>query len=302
MRWRSAVAGASRALPRRHWAWSRCVGQILVAFGLSAVPALSAQVDLPQLPQVVIERFVGGETSYLGVRVRDIDEDRAKEKKLKEARGVEVTDVDRDSPAEKAGIKPGDVILEFNGYRVESVAQFVRLVRETPPGRRVELKVQRDGQQQTLSATLERTRGLARAFRWERGEVWELPDLRFQLPPIRIPDMPSFVPSWRTPRLGIVCEELRGQLAEYFGVSHGVLVREVAPASPAERAGLRAGDVITHVNGRRVDTPRELSERLREAKDGRAKLTVVRNRKDVEIEVELERRPDRVPRQRGIEL
>ena len=96
--------------------------------------------------------FVGG--TYLGVNLAEIDANRAKELKLKEDYGVEITRVEENSPAEKAGLKPGDVVLEYNGQRVEGMEQFGRLVRETPPGREVKLKISRNGATETLTAVL----------------------------------------------------------------------------------------------------------------------------------------------------
>src|ERR1700722_1879324 len=96
--------------------------------------------------------FVGG--TYLGVNLAEIDTNSAKEFKLKEDYGVEISRVEENSPAEKAGVKPVDVVLEYNGQRVEGMEQFGRMVRETPPGREVKLTISRDGKTQTLVAAL----------------------------------------------------------------------------------------------------------------------------------------------------
>src|SRR5712692_948140 len=98
------------------------------------------------------EDFGGG--SYLGVDTRDVSADRLSDLKLKEEHGVEVTLVDQDAPAGKAGIKEHDVILTLNGNQVESVEQLRRLIREIPPGRMVSLGISRDGQPMTLKAQL----------------------------------------------------------------------------------------------------------------------------------------------------
>ncbi len=98
--------------------------------------------------------YAPGKGSYLGIGVQELDEDRAKELKLAEPHGVEITMVHEDSPAFKAGIKEGDVVIEFNGQRVEGVEQFVRLVRETPPGRTVKLLINRNGANQMVTATV----------------------------------------------------------------------------------------------------------------------------------------------------
>src|ERR1700677_2219352 len=133
--------------------------------------------------------FVGG--TYLGVNIAEIEANRAKELRLKEDYGVEITRVEENSPAEKAGVKAGDVVLEYNGQRVEGMEQFGRMVRETPPGREVKLTVSRNGATQTLTATLGSRKGRA------------LPEsFHFEMPDIRIPDIPQIYTAMRTARLG----------------------------------------------------------------------------------------------------
>src|ERR1700677_667059 len=133
--------------------------------------------------------FVGG--TYLGVNIAEIEASRAKELKLKEDYGVEITRVEENSPAEKAGVKAGDVVLEYNGQRVEGMEQFGRMVRETPAGREVKLTISREGAPQTLTATLGSRKGRA------------LPEsFHFEMPDIRIPDIPQIYTAMRTARLG----------------------------------------------------------------------------------------------------
>src|SRR5437870_12133381 len=91
--------------------------------------------------------------SYLGIGGMDVTPDRVKALSLKEERGVEISSVDEDGPAAKAGLKPGDVVLEFNGTPVQGTVQFQRMVGEMPPGRQVKLTVWRNGASQTLTAT-----------------------------------------------------------------------------------------------------------------------------------------------------
>ena len=93
-------------------------------------------------------------TGYLGVDVQDITKERMADLKLKEERGVEVLMVDQDAPAGKAGLKEHDVILEFNGAKVESVEQLRRMIHETPPGSTVRMIVSRNGQVQTVAMPL----------------------------------------------------------------------------------------------------------------------------------------------------
>lgn len=220
-----------------------------------------------------------GSRSFLGVGVAEINADRAKELKLKEERGVEITHVEADSPAEKAGLKVRDVVLEYQGQRVEGRDQFVRLVRETPAGRSVKLSVSRDGQPQTLSATIDS----------RRGRLLESGDMELALPEIRIPDIPRPVLGWRSGTLGIEAESLSSQLAEFFGVKEGVLVRSVSKESAAEKAGIRAGDVIVKVGGEAVKSPSEVTQALRSDKDRRdVPMVLMRDKKEVTVTVQVE--------------
>src|SRR5579871_2928968 len=105
-------------------------------------------------PMQVYELRAGGQT-YLGVNIAEVNADRARELKLKEPYGVEITRVEEASPADKAGLKSGDVVLEYNGQRVEGMEQFGRMVRETPAGREVKLLISRNGATQSITATVQ---------------------------------------------------------------------------------------------------------------------------------------------------
>ena len=120
---------------------------VLFAAGLSAQSPDFFQAPAAPGGTSLYELHVGG--SYLGVNLAEIDSNRAKELKLRETTGVEITRVEEGSPAEKAGLKPNDVVLEFNGQHVEGMEQFGRLVRETPGGREVKLVISRNGDSQT---------------------------------------------------------------------------------------------------------------------------------------------------------
>jgi serine protease Do len=216
--------------------------------------------------------------SYLGIGVAEITPERARALNLREERGVEITRVEEESPAAKAGLKQGDVVLEYSGQRVEGVEQFMRIVRETPPGREVRLSVYRNGAAQQITV---RTAARKAWFSSRSGEhAVEIP--RIELPEIRIPDVPRPLMSWRSSFLGIEAESLDAQLAEYFGVKEGVLVRSVASGSPAEKAGLRAGDVIVRVEDKTVSTPGEVSSAVRSARSKKSVTpTAVRDKKEM---------------------
>jgi membrane-associated protease RseP (regulator of RpoE activity) len=223
--------------------------------------------------------FPGGQT-WLGVTLKDVTADKVRDLKLPGEYGVLVESVDADSPAAKAGLQKGDVIVEFAGERVRSEAQLRRLIRETPAGRSVSLQVMRDGQMRTLNAKLE-----------TRTNHFNIQVPEIHIPPIHMNGM------WfggSGPSLGISGDELTTQLANYFGVKQGkgVLLREVLVGSPAEKAGLKAGDVIVAVDGKSVATVTELREAL-EIKPGeerrKVNVTVVRDRHEQILSVELEK-------------
>jgi serine protease Do len=219
--------------------------------------------------------------SYLGVGVKEIDAERAKVLKLREEYGVEVTSVEEEGPAAKAGLKTGDVVLEYNGQRVEGTEQFVRFVRETPTGRTVKLLVSRSGGTLTLNPTLAARKSKApQAFSWERFEMPEI-----QVP---IPDVPMAMMSWRSSTLGVVAESLESQLAAYFGVKEGVLVRSVVAGSTAEKAGFKAGDVILKVDESKVASPRDVTNAIRTARNAKKStmpVAVMREKKEVNLTV-----------------
>jgi serine protease Do len=236
-------------------------------------------------PQVVPHRVLAGVT-YLGVSLAEIDSKRAAELKLKDPVGVEITRVEEGSPADKAGLKSGDVVIEYNGEHVEGMEQFGRLVRETPAGREVKLVVSRNGANQSIAATLgmRKLRPLGGNF----GPGLEIPE-------IHMPDMPQIFTTLHNPLLGVEAESLGSQLAAYFGVKQGVLVRSVLKDTAAEKAGMKAGDVITNVDGSAVSTPSELSSSVRSASSKKTfPVEVMRDHKELSVNVTIEDgRPER---------
>ncbi len=244
-------------------------------------PAPPTPAIAPVAPFGDAIRWMSASGSYLGVGVRDVTEERKKALNLKEERGAEVTSVEDDSPAFKAGLKTGDVVLEYNAQRIEGMEQFIRMVRETPPGREVKILVSRGGSSTTLTARPETV-----ASRAEKG----IRMLRVPMGETRawtMETMPRPAMNWQSTSLGVEAESLDEQLASFFGVKQGVLIRSVARGSVAEKSGIKAGDVIVKVEDGEVKTPRDVSNSLRSArsKNKTVALSIVRERKEQPLKV-----------------
>lgn len=237
------------------------------------VPAQDTAHDLQAFSQL------RARPAYLGVGIVDVDADRVSRLKLSEERGVEVTNVEEGSPADSAGIKPGDVLLTYNGETVLGAQQFVRLVRETPVGRKVRLTLWRNGKEQTVTVTT----GLPQPIiREETRQYWFTPmgdgSSRMQ------PDIPSVIMAWQSSMLGIECEPIGPQLAQFFGVKQGVLVRSVGKGTAGDKAGLRAGDVITSVGNQALKSPDDLRRVLRSS-NKTISVSLTRAHKDMTLNV-----------------
>jgi serine protease Do len=225
--------------------------------------------------------FAGG--GRIGVAVSELDAD------AKGTAGVRVDSVDEGSPAEKAGLRAADVIIEFDGERVRSVRQFSRLVSETPVGRTVTAVVMRDGGRQTVSVTPREQDG----FRVFDGDGWRvLEELRAARPPR--PATPAPPPSVfelyrRSNQLGVTVNPLTDQLGEYFGTRTGVLVASVQSDSLASRIGIKAGDVITAINDATVEDSAELRRRMDRLEDGEEfSVSVMRDKKALTLKGKIE--------------
>jgi serine protease Do len=254
-----------------------------------------AQVQvMPNIDTDDLNIVIGDDgSSWLGVETHEVTADKAKELKLSAERGVVLGKIVPDSPAAKAGLKENDVVTEINGQRIEGAAQFRRMIHEIPAGRSIQLTVWRDGRTQTISATL----GKSEERRHAMKMVAPTPGtFSFRMP--EMPEIPSM--EWNgnmvfgggQPRLGIDAEDLSGQLGAFFGApdGEGILVRDVNSGSPAEKGGVKAGDVITSLNGERIRSVGELREKLsakRDDKDRTVKLGVLRNKSEVSLSVEL---------------
>jgi serine protease Do len=240
-----------------------------------------------QEAQVARVFHTGG--ARIGVSIRDFNEDELKAGKA--TTGVVIDDVEADSPAQKAGFKAGDIVLEFDGERVRSTRQFTRLVQETVAGRSVTAAVTRDGQRLTLNVQ-PRAGGSLRFFDGSGDFSFAMPAPKVG-PPMLMkrdflpPNFESLVGG--SGQLGISVDELSPQLSEYFGTKEGVLVTTVHDASNASKVGLKAGDVITSLNGGAVTSAADLRRRAQRLEGGdEFTLGIVRDRKPMTLKGKVE--------------
>lgn len=227
----------------------------------------------------------GSNGGYLGVSVRDLSHDEASALKLPDDSGVEVTVVDQDGPAGKAGIKEHDVIRSFNGEKVEGRNQLARLLSETPSGHTVSIDVLRNGQPVQVKLQLA-DRGFTHTMVMPRIEIPEI-----NMPPINI-DMGNMALLMSVARSGIQVESLTPQLREFFGApsEQGLLVRSVEKGSPAEQAGLRAGDVIVKVGDRAIRSIGDYRVALRDASGKTVSVSIVRDKREQSLSMKLPER------------
>ncbi len=202
-----------------------------------AIPVDTAKLVVPQLAaDGKVHR------SWLGVSIQEVTPDLAKSLGMSEPRGALVSDVVADSPAEKAGIKKGDVMVEFDGKAVKASRELPRLVAGTPAGKDVTMKVVRDGKDLPLHGTL------------AKAEDPKLADEKARSTPTR-------------GKLGLGLQEITPDLARSMGLKEGrgLVVTQVEPGSPAAKAGFQVGDVILEVNKQKVQTMRDAKQALEKA-------------------------------------
>jgi serine protease Do len=232
----------------------------------------------------------GGGSAYLGVDIADVSAERLGALKLKEEHGAEITMVDEDAPAGKAGLHEHDVVLRLNGAMIDSAAQLRRMIKETPAGRVVSLGISRDGQLMTIKVQLaDRHKSMA----WE-PHMPEMPAIP------AVPSMPDFdvpisvVMVHSSLRSGLMVENITSQLGDFFGVKDGkgVLVRSVEKGGRGDKAGFRAGDVIVKVNGQSVHDTSDFTHVLRSSSGAMATVTVMRDKHEQTLTLTLPEKKD----------
>ena len=244
------------------------LGLVLAIVAIAGLATLRAQeAEEPQeAPAIAM-----GSGGFLGVYLAEVDDAAVDRLRLPGERGALISEVSEEGPAAKAGLRKDDVIVGFNGKSVESIAELSRMVRETPAGRTVSLDVIREGESRQLSVELGERPGM----------VWLGPDIDrsgiFVMPGDGEHGEHRLFAFAGRGRLGVQLQPLSDQLAEYFGVEGGALVASVREDSPAAKAGLKAGDVITRVGDQEVDDAGDVARAIHDAEEGSISITVVRD-------------------------
>lgn len=276
---------------------------LLSAIILSAGIALAQQTAPPAPPDPPDEPFDqnfsilidGG--GFLGVYAENISRENMGRYHVNQVRGVGVTQVVKDSPAEKAGLRKDDVILRLDGENITSVRKLNRVVSELAPDQSVKVAISRGGSEQEVTATIGKRNntnmvqnllgGEPRVFKWEGPD---LKNFKWETPFPRMDNLPNegnlfFLNNSR--RIGVSTMSLTKQLADYFGIADGkgALVTSVTEDGPAAKAGVKAGDVITGVDGETVDSPGDISRVINRKKEGDITLTIIRNKSQQTLRV-----------------
>jgi serine protease Do len=238
----------------------------------SATPAAQETQSTP-LTAVAVS---GG--NYLGITAAEVTRENMSRYNLREPRGIVITRVAENSPAARAGLKVGDVILSFDGEQVTTYRKLQRLISEAGPEQQVRLGISRGGAEQEISVTLGR-----------REDALQALSRVYSVSPRAQGSLGIF---GRGRRIGISTTSLSKQLADYFGIAggRGLLVTTVAENSPAARAGLKAGDVIVDVDGEKVESASDLSRAINRKEEGTVTLRVVRERSPLTLTVTPEKR------------
>jgi len=280
---------------------------LLVALALSTGMALAQQAPrtppAPASPENpdndVIERsfdFVVDGSGFLGVYAEDISKENMSRYNLNQVRGVAITRIVKDSPAEKAGLRKDDVILRIDNENVTSVRRLNRLVSEIAPDQIVKVAISRGGSEQEVVATMGRRDSSDRFRGLLKDKVFEgnLGNFGSNLGNFGTWEWDRNLPNWEGPmvfafgssrRIGVSTNTLTKQLADFFGVpgGKGLLVTSVADDGPAAKSGVKAGDVITAIDGESVATPGDIARVLNQKKEGDVTLTIIRNKSQQSI-------------------
>lgn len=245
--------------------------------------ALGAPLNLPTGSEFLFYTSQG----YLGVTLKEIDADRVSALKLKDTHGAEVIMVDHDAPAGKSGLKVHDVILQLDGQPFDTAEQLRRRLLDMPAGRTVSFLISRDGNLINVTAQLCDGSVLGQqAWSQHYSVPQPAPAARGaesflgKPAPATAAFLDSMIPKGLY--VGADVNPVRTQLADYFGVRSGtgLLVESVDSQSPAARAGLKAGDVVTKVDSQPMTSHNDWVKALRRHRGKLVQVTVMRNKQE----------------------
>jgi len=240
--------------------------------------ALAVPVDIVKSICEEIKKKGKVERGWLGVSIAENEKGK-----------VEIVNIEKDSPAELAKLRRGDIILEFEGKKVTSTQMLASEIRHRKPGSNVNLKIDRQGQIEEVKVRL---------GEYPESEIKKELQLKFpQLFPAKPPLPPQrplvFPRTWETRKyIGVYLQELNKELSQYFGVKEGrgLLISKITEGGPAQKAGLKVGDVIIRADGKRVESVRQLSGLIQDKEKGeKIKIEFLRNKKVHTVEVEIEK-------------
>jgi S1-C subfamily serine protease len=239
--------------------------KLLAAACVSVLVLLVTGIGCAQAVHVDRSRSQG----WLGVEIRDVSRDLKEDENLTVDNGAYVDRVVDDSPADKAGIKEGDVIVKIGDAAIDDASDCTRAVRKLKPHTDVRIEVARKGERKTITATIGRNSS-SMAYSYSIPSITSMP---------RVPSAPrAFSFSFGNSVDGLEGEELTRQLGEFFNVpdGHGILVKNVERHSDASKAGFRAGDIIVKVDKHSVRSMGEMSEEIRDASKDSVAVEVLR--------------------------
>jgi S1-C subfamily serine protease len=267
-------------------------GQVLHAAVMSAV--LGQEMYAPAMGEH--GRVAPG---YLGIETRDVSEDQVGVLRLKDTRGAEITNLDHDAPACKAGMRMHDVILQMNGQVIENGDQLRRMLRDMPVGRSVNFLVSRDGQTQTVTMQMA-DRRTVELEAWEKHYSVPAPGPSGVVRTSSFLDTKAANPKPETATAqkehrdllgtetiilsssftGAKLEVMGPQLAMFFGATEGagLLVRSVEGNSPADEAGMKAGDVVVKINSISVANGTDWTKTVHDNKGKPVPVVVLREK------------------------
>ncbi|NIP41875.1 MAG: PDZ domain-containing protein [candidate division Zixibacteria bacterium] len=252
--------------------------QIILTVGLVLALGLFLGSNMLFAESAKDEQAETYQKAWLGVYMQDLTEDIAEALGIEVEEGVLINDVIEDSPADKAGLEDGDVIVRLGSDVVDDAGDLSKAIKSRKPGEKVDLVIYRDGEKKDFSVVL--------------GESQERKDRRFSLEAPKAKQYRQFFKEMTSGGyLGVVLQSLSDQLADYFEVDDGVLITEVEKDSPADKAGLKAGDVIVALNGKEVSTPSGVSSMIRKYEEGeKVDIEVVRKGAEMQFTAEIAER------------